>query len=78
MRSTMPARGQRVVRHPVDEGADFSRQRRRVELPENGAEPIVPDLLVRRIVPDDAHHLARAERHRDDLAGRAKARQATR
>ena len=42
----------------------------RRSLPEIGAEPVVADLLVRRIVPDDADHVARAERHLDDVARR--------
>ena len=68
MRSTMPRDGQRVVGHPVDETADFRIERRHIEGAVDRPQAIVADARVRRIVPDDADDIARAERHADDVA----------
>ncbi len=64
------ARGHRVVRDPIDEGADFPGQGRRVEAADDRAQPVVADRFVGRVVPDHADDVAGAERDLDDVAGR--------
>ncbi len=64
------AAGHGVVRHPVDEGADLLRQRRRLVLFLYAPQAVMADLGVGRIVPHDADDVARAQRHPDDVARR--------
>jgi hypothetical protein len=62
------ALGQRVARDPVDEAPHRRRDRRRVKLAGDGAQAVVADLQIGRIVPDNADHVAGAERRLDDIA----------
>ena len=65
------ARGERVVRHPVDEAAQLLVQRRIVELRRDVFQAIVQAGLHRHVVrPHHAERLARPERHRHDIADR--------
>ena len=65
------ARRQRVVRHPIDEGAQFGLERRDFEFLLDVLEPVVePRIGLRVLRPHHGGRLAGAERHGDDVAGR--------
>ena len=65
------ARGDRVVRDPVDEAAQLGAQRRQFELFLNVLEAVVePRIGLRVLRPDHGSGLAGAERHADDIARR--------
>ena len=65
------ARRQRVVGDPVDEGPQVAwAAAARRSFSTIGRRRLWPISGVRRIVPDDADHVAGAERHLDDIAGR--------
>jgi hypothetical protein len=65
------AGGQRVIRHPFDEAAQFRLQRRKFELFLDILEPVVERRIgVVVFSPDHPGRFARAERHGDDVAGR--------
>ena len=64
------ARGQRVVGDPVDQRAQFLSQRRHVKLFADILEAIVQARIgIGVFGPNHRHHLARAERHANDVAG---------
>ena len=65
------ARAQRVVRHPVDELRSSGLSGGTSSLSLDVLEPVVePRIGLRVLRPHHAGRLARAERHRDDVAGR--------
>ena len=65
------ARGERVAGDPVDEAAQLRLERRHVELPVDVLQPVVQARIgVGVLGPDHAQGLARAERHRHQVAGR--------
>ena len=65
------ARGDGVVRDPIDETAQLGAQRRQFELFLDVLEPVVePGIGLRVFRPDHRGRLAGAERHADDIARR--------
>ena len=70
------ARGERVIRHPVDEAAQLVPERRQVEFFLDVLEPVVePRIGFSVLRPDHRGRLAaRAERHGNDVAGRKRQR----
>ena len=64
------ARRQRVVGDPVDQRAQFRLQRRHIDLLADLLETIVqPRIGIGVVRPDHGDHLARTERHGNDVAG---------
>jgi hypothetical protein len=64
------ARGQGVVGDPVDQAAQFLLQRRHVELFADVLQAVVQTWIgIGVFRPDDRDHLARPQRHADDVAG---------
>ncbi len=65
------ARGERIVRHPVDEAAQFGLERRHVELAVDVFQPVVQARIgVGVLRPDNSKAFARAQRHHDHVARR--------